>query len=79
MIYAWWSYNIPIHQQVLMALIMMLLCGIVYVIGVARGMVLSVIHRRNIENILKAIEEGQDVNKKDFEEIINKEIEKRDE
>jgi len=79
MISAWWSYNIPMHQQVLMALIMILLCGIVYIIGVARGMVLAVIHRRNVENILKAIEQGQDVNEKDFEDIINKEIEKRDE
>jgi len=62
-----------------MALIMILLCGIVYVIGVARGMVLAVMHRKNIENILKAIEEGGNIDKKDFEEIINKETERFDE
>ena len=79
LIIAWCSYNISIYQQALMALIICIMCSIVYTIGIARGMFLATLYKKNIENIVDAITKGDTIDDDDIQEIIRKETEKDNE
>ena len=78
LIIAWCSNDISLYQQVIMALIICIMFSIVYTIGIARGMFLATLYKKNIENIVDAITKGDTIDDDDIQEIIRKETEKDD-